>query len=125
MSSIICYLYSRQHHQPAGEEAVIRDEHRAKCIEAIARAMCRQYYLELIGFTLFGPPETVAEEVQHRVEKHWQEWLPKATEVLDSLHGIARVNPIEATAEMIEAAYYDALAEDAEGVWDKIGRAHV
>ena len=68
-----------------------RDDHRAQCIEAMARTMCCQYYVSLQGVIRFGTTEVLAAGVKRDVEEHWREWHDKATEVLDSLHGIAVV----------------------------------
>ena len=60
-------------------------EHRAKCIEAIAACIYGKKWNELV-------------EKDH--------WLNYAAEILDSLPTAGvRVNPIEATEEMIEASY--------------------
>jgi hypothetical protein len=73
-----------------------RDEHRAKCIEAMARTLCDRNEP--------GP--------------EWQDYVPDATAALDALRGLARIVPIEATEEMIDAAYlrgiHDHFAEERE-----------
>lgn len=97
-----------------------RDEHRAQCIEAMARTMCCQYYISLQGVIRFGTTEVLAAGVNRDVEEHWREWHDKATEVLDSLHGIAFVDPIEATEEMIAAGVHAAHPENCREVYAAI-----
>lgn len=44
-----------------------------------------------------------------------------ATKLIDDLAKAGyRIVPVEPTEEMIEAARYDALAEDAKGVWSSM-----
>jgi hypothetical protein len=69
-------------------------EDRAQCIEAMALEELR-YEHGLVTFS----PQTIA------IAKE------KAAHILDSLHGIARVNPIEATEEMVDAAFHCGSAE--------------
>lgn len=57
-----------------------RDEHRAKCIEAMARATA----LHVEG-----------------VEEMWPDFIAVETAAFDSLHGFATVNAPNATEEMI------------------------
>jgi hypothetical protein len=63
-----------------------RDDARAKCIEAMALAELHHEY----GLVTFSPVQILEAEA-------------RATAAFDSLHGIARVNPIEATEEMMMA----------------------
>lgn len=63
-----------------------RNEQRAKCIEAMAVADC-----ELSG-ELWNELSEAARE----------DYRMNARPLFDSLHGLARVNPIEATKEMVD-----------------------
>jgi len=64
------------------------DEYRAKCIEAEAIAAFERYN---------DSPWICASEDE---KKHW---IWTMTAAFDSIHGIARVVPIEATEEMVKA----------------------
>ena len=77
----------RRPHQSAGEDAVTRDEARAKCLEAMETAWIKS------GANNLKVADAMAA-------------------AFDALNGIARVDPIEATEEMIDAGlYYAQLVE--------------
>jgi hypothetical protein len=68
--------------EEVGASAMTRDEHRAKCIEAMRSAV-----------------------FHYRHSRRQFDWLlsEEAIVAFDSLHGIAAVCPLEVTEEMIEA----------------------
>lgn len=81
-------------------DKMTRDEHRDECILTIARA----YHAQDCG------DDPTAWDYRHVAWEDeppdYQKWvIALATQLLDSLRGVARVNPIEATEEMIEAGY--------------------
>lgn len=85
-----------------------REEHRAKCIEAMAFA-----WLKRRGYK---PPYIPAWMVRQTIEEQ--------TIAFDSLHGIVRVNPVEATGEMIEAGRAANLeVNPTEGLYQRVFRA--
>jgi len=89
-----------------------RDEHRAKCIEAMAYSMSKWW-----------------------IEENMAGWKYLATVMamtaFDALHGIARVVPIEATGKMIAASdiYWQSefpgfpTMADVEGMWRAMSAA--
>ena len=91
--------------QPTGEESVTRDEHRAQCIEAMRAA----YRTELNA-------DGRAEEMRGG--------LRAMTAAFDSLHGAARVDPIEATEGMIGAGRAANLEQyPNSGLYERLWRA--
>ena len=73
-----------------------RDEHRAKCIITVAMNLA----------IIYGGHAD-----------RWKDFEEEAIIILDSLHGIARVNPIEATEEMVSIAggiSHNTIDEDKE-----------
>lgn len=62
------------------------DEHRNACIEGMAAAIAQTPWENISGWSRNA-------------------FLRKATRAFDSLNGIAFVDPIEATEEMVRAAY--------------------
>jgi hypothetical protein len=76
-----------------------RDEHRAECIEAMRQAMIDDYGEDCLPFTLF------------------------AVAAFDSLHGIARVNPVEATGGMVTAGLAVAGTPMFGAVWRAMSAA--
>lgn len=69
-----------------------RDEHRAKCIEANSLALARNMF-----------PERNLQSLDELGPRLKECYLAAGQEGIDALHGVASVNPIEATEEMIEA----------------------
>jgi hypothetical protein len=87
-----------------------RDEHRAKCIEAM-KVSARNGPLQTNGkIAYFSNAELVE----------------LFTAAFDSLHGIVRVDPIEATEEMIDEyalAEWSEDHEDVKSVWRNMSAA--
>ena len=105
-----------------------RDEHRAKCIEAMARSICWLWFMQDIA------PSGVSwtdDEISEKVDQYWQEYTDEATIHFDALHDIARVDPIEATGKMIAASdiYWQSefpgfpTMADVEGMWRAMSAA--
>jgi hypothetical protein len=79
------------------DETMTRDEHREECFEEMKAAAARQVGdLGVLG------------------DVWWTEIL---TAAFDSLHGIARVVPVEATEEMLEERRDVYTEYDARGIW--------
>ncbi len=79
------------------------DEHRAKCIEAMCRVRVKQ-----------SDPS---------LNMIWQDFFEEMMTIFDSLHGIARVVPVEATDEMIEELCSTGLYDDeANQLWRAASR---
>ena len=70
-----------------------RDEYREKCIETMARAAFAAYS---------EGAKSAAFEYQPESTKRY--WINAQNAAFDSLHNVARVNPIEATEEMLDTA---------------------
>jgi len=89
-----------------------RDEHRAKCIEALART----YYYEQVQDDDEQFEEATTQEIQACIEV--------GENLLDCLHGITRVAPVEATMEMTRSWFGNQNNTDyAEAVWRTMAAA--
>jgi hypothetical protein len=132
----------RVHAWHVGCETMTPAEHRAQCVEAMAIAMA---LADRYGIHAFDNSHG---QVPLRIRLAWTElpdnghkyydaeggecyskgkndWREEATIVLDSLHGIARVDPIEATEEMIAAGSdAEGYSEgDIHGIWKAMAAA--
>lgn len=75
------YAAGRKPNKRTGAETMTRDEYRKACIDAIKRAFLDHYDRSILNLDI------------------------ACTDALDSLHGIARVCPVEITPSMIAAAW--------------------